>query len=71
MPSFDPRQMAMNLIMQNPQVANNPQAQEYLQIIQNGDAEKGQQIADNLCQSFGVSRDDAISQAKRFFGLPF
>lgn len=71
MPSFDPRQMAMNLIMRNPQVANNPQAQEYLQIIQNGDAEKGQQIADNLCQSFGVSRDDAISQAKRFFGLPF
>lgn len=71
MPSFDPRQMAMNLIMQNPQVANNPQAQEYLQIIQNGDAKKGQQIADNLCQSFGVSRDDAISQAKRFFGLPF
>lgn len=70
MPNFDPRQMAMNLLMRNPQIANNPQAQEYLQVIQNGDAERGQQIADNLCQTYGVSRDEAISQAKRFFGFP-
>lgn len=68
---FDPRQMAMNILSRNPAVANNPQAQEYLKVIQNGDTQRGQQIADNLCQSYGVSRDEALSQAKRFFGLPF
>lgn len=68
---IDPRQMAMNLISQNPAIANNPQAQEYLKVIQSGDAQRGQEIAENLCQTYGVSREDAISQAKRFFNLPF
>ena len=27
---FDPRQMAMNLISQNPNIANNPNAQEFI-----------------------------------------
>lgn len=71
MPSnMDPRQMAMNLIANNPNIANNPQAQSYLQVIQNGDAQRGQQIADNICQSLGMSRDEALRQAKRYFGLP-
>lgn len=70
MPSnMDPRQMAMNLIANNPNIANNPQAQSYLQVIQNGDAQRGQQIADNICQSLGMSRDEALRQAKRYFGL--
>ena len=34
---FDPRQMAMNLISQNPNIANNPNAQEFIKVIQNGD----------------------------------
>ena len=42
---FDPRQMAMNLISQNPNIANNPNAQEFIKVIQNGDSERGQQIA--------------------------
>lgn len=71
MPNFDVRQMAMNVISRNPAIANNPRAQEYLQVIQNGDSHRGQQIADNLCQSFGVSREDALRQAKQFFHMPF
>ena len=53
---FDPRQMAMNLISQNPNIANNPNAQELIKVIQNGDSARGQQIADNLCQTYGISR---------------
>ena len=67
---FDARQTALALISRNPAIANNPQAQEYLKVIQSGDAQRGQQIADNMCQSLGVSRDDALRQAKQFFGLP-
>ena len=33
------RDMALNLLMQNPNVANNPNAQEFIQVIQNGDAQ--------------------------------
>lgn len=68
---FDPRQMAMNLISQNPNIANNPNAQEFIKVIQNGDSERGQQIADNLCKSYGMTRDEALKSAKSFFNLPF
>lgn len=68
---FDPRQMAMNLISQNPNIANNPNAQEFIKVIQNGDSERGHQIADNLCQSYGMTRDEALKSAKSFFHLPF
>lgn len=67
---FDPRQMAMNLISQNPNIANNPNAQEFIKVIQNGDSERGQQIADNLCRSYGMTRDEALKNAKSFFRLP-
>ena len=68
---FDPRQMAMNLISQNPNIAKNPNAQEFIKVIQNGDSARGQQIADNLCQTYGISRDEALKNAKLFFHLPF
>lgn len=71
MPNFDPRQMAMNLLMRNPAIANNPQAQSLIEVIQNGDSERGKQIADNLCQTYGVTREEAIGKAKNFFGIPF
>ena len=53
---FDLKNMAMNLLAKNPAIANNPQAQNYLGVIQNGDSARGQQIAENLCQTYGISR---------------
>lgn len=37
-------QFALNMIQRNPNIANNPQAQTMLQVLQSGDAQKGQQI---------------------------
>lgn len=62
-------QFALNKIAQNPQIANNPRNQELFQVIQNGDAKKGQEIAENLCQTYGVSKEDAMSKARQFFGF--
>ena len=59
-------QWAINLISKN---ANNPRAQEYIKIIQSGDSKKGEEIANNLCQTYGVSKEDAIKNAKQFFGV--
>lgn len=55
------------LVKMNPQAANNPQAQEWLNIIRNGDATRGQEIANNICQSMGTDRDSAVQQAASFF----
>lgn len=62
-------QWAINLISKNPNIANNPRAKEYIQIIQNGDSSRGEEIANNLCQTYGMSREDAIASARNFFGI--
>ena len=61
---FDPRQMAMNLISHNPNIANNPNAQEFINVIQNGDSARGQQIADNLAQSQANQNNYLIGQLR-------
>lgn len=57
----------MGQLRQN--VANNPMASGMLDIIESGDAKKGEHMADNICKSMGVSREQAISQARQFFGI--
>lgn len=61
--------LAMTMISNNPQIANNPQAKSMIEVIQSGDAERGQQIAENLCNTYGVSKEDAVKQAKSFFKI--
>ena len=66
---FNPINFAMQMIQNNPNIANNPQAQHMLEVIQSGNAEEGEKIANNLLQTYGVSKDDALKQAKGFFNL--
>lgn len=68
--SSNMRDMALNLISQNPVISNNPNAREFIQVIQNGDSTKGMQIAQNLCDSYGISKEEALQNAKRFFHFP-
>lgn len=63
-------QMAMNRISSDPNFQKNPQARAFMDIMQRGDAAQGQQMAKNLCQSFGVSEQEALQQAKSFFRIP-
>lgn len=63
-------QFAMNMLKQNPNVARNPQAQAMVQVLQSGDAQKGQQIAQNLCQTYGITPEEAVKQATSFFNIP-
>lgn len=67
---MNPKDFAMNLIAQNPQIASNPNTQGMIQAIQNNDSAKGEQIAKNLCDSYGITPQEAVQQAKRFFNLP-
>lgn len=65
----DIRSMALEIISQSPQLRNNSNAQNMIQIIQNGDAKKGEEIARNLCETYGVKPEDAVQQARHFFHI--
>ena len=58
-----------SLLSNNPRISQNPMARELINIVQSGDAKRGEQIADNLCRTYGISRQDAIANARRFFHL--
>lgn len=60
---------AMKMIRSNPRVANNPRAQDMISVIQNGDSERGEKIAENLCQTYGVTKEQALTDAKKFFNI--
>lgn len=60
---------AMALLSQNPQIANNPTAKNMIDVIQSGDSKKGQEIAENLCNTYGMKKEDVISKAKQFFNI--
>lgn len=63
------QQLAMSLLAKNPNIANNPRAQEMLQTIQNNDSQKGSEIAKNLCNTYGVTPEQAVDSAKKFFNI--
>ena len=48
-------------------IPNTPWAQAAVNAIMSGDANAGQQIAQNLCNSNGVSKEEALKQAAEFF----
>lgn len=58
-----------NMAMNNPAIKNNPQASNYLNVIQSGDSARGEEIARNICNSYGVTPEEAMKQAKSFFNL--
>lgn len=61
--------MITNLMMRNPAVADNPNAKAMLEVVSSGDRAKGEEIANNLLNTYGVSKEDALRQAREFFGL--
>lgn len=63
------RDMALSIIGRSPQVAQSPNARHMLGVVQSGDAKEGERIARNLCESYGVTPEQAMEQARRFFGF--
>lgn len=63
------RELALNILASNPQLAQNPNAQSMIDVIRRGDATEGQRIAQNICDSYGITPEQAINQAKNLFHL--
>lgn len=62
-------QQMMAMVENSPQFANNPNAREMLRCIKEGDAKKGEQIARNLCETYGIQPEQAVQNARNFFHL--
>lgn len=54
-------------IQNNPNLANNPNSQRIIQILQSGDSKAGEELARNICQSLGMSPEQAYQQAIQGF----
>lgn len=66
---FNPGMFAMQMLQSNPQIANNPMGQALIQAIQTGDSKAGEQIAENICKTYGLTKEQAIQQAIQGFNL--
>lgn len=50
---------------------NAPWRDAAINAIMSGDAQTGQQIANNIMQSMGMTKEQMMEQAKKQFNLPF
>lgn len=67
--SKNPIHAMVDMIRANPAIADNPQMQAYLDVLESGDSKRGEQLANNLLETYGMTKEDALSQAKAFFHL--
>ena len=61
--------LVIRQLEKRPEIAGNPIAREWLEVIRRGDSKKGEEIARNLCGNSGVTVDQALDEARRYFGL--
>lgn len=60
---MDFRIFALNMIKQNPnyqQMMNNPNSAELIHILETGDAEAGAKVAQNICDTYGVTKEQSL-----------
>lgn len=51
------------LLSKNPDIANNPRAKAMIDVIRSGDQQKGEELAMNLCQTYGATKEEGINLA--------
>ena len=69
MPAINPMQSMINMIRANPAIADNPQMQAYIDVLESGDSKRGEELANNLLETYGMTKEDALAQAKAFFRI--
>lgn len=69
MPASSPFASMISMIKANPAIADNPQAQSYLDVLESGDAKRGEEVANNLLKTYGMTKEEALKKAKAFFHI--
>lgn len=62
----NPMQFLGNMLKMNPNVQNNPRNQEFLRTLQSGDDKKIEELANNLCQTYGTSPQQELQNFGSF-----
>ena len=65
--SGNPHQAIQNIIESNPNIQNNPLAQNAMKMYQNGDTKGLQNMAENMCKERGITVDQAKQQVMGMF----
>ncbi len=61
---------AIDMIKRNPQVKNNPMAQNYISAIENHDEARGTEIANNILNSYGLTKEQAMNDIAKKWNIP-
>lgn len=64
-----PLDAMLDAIKASPAIANNPQMQSYIEVLESGDSKRGEEIANNLLKTYGMTKEDALAQARAFFRI--
>lgn len=67
--AISPNQALVNMVRATPAIANNPQMQAYLDVIESGDSKRGEELANNLLKTYGMTKEDALAAAKAYFRI--
>lgn len=63
----NPSDVLKTMIQRNPQIQNNPMAQNFIGILQSGDSKRGEEVANNLLSTYGMTKEQAMNQVRNFF----
>lgn len=62
------RDIAIGMLRSNPNFKNNELAQSFLEAYDQNDSKKGEELANNIINTYGLDRNAAINQAQNGLG---
>ncbi len=64
---MNPMDIIKNKIMNDPQIKNNPMAQNAMQMIQSGNTQGLKSMAENMCKERGITLEQAKEEVMKLF----
>jgi hypothetical protein len=64
---MNPMNIIKNKIMNDPQIKNNPMAQNAMQMIQRGNTQGLKSMAENMCKERGITVEQAKEEVMKLF----
>lgn len=62
-------QMLIQQAQNNPEIMNDPNRRQILQVLMSGNAQMGQQLANQLLQQNGMTKEQGLQMARQKFGF--
>ena len=66
---YDAKQFAMNFMSQNKNLPNNPMIKQCTTLIQTANVERGEEMANNIPKSYGITKEERMRMAKQIFHI--